>query len=1068
MRRLLNYGILLSMLFSVFFGYGQQNIQLQLLSVQDSLPIVGATASSSVIKERQSNSQGIVVFDKTLVGQQLKIKHIGFHEKAYIISASQKQIVYLSAREGSIETVDVVSTGYFSAPKERLSGSFVHIDNKLLNRSSSTNLLDRLEGITNGLQFDRGNLTGEDINGNPTLRVRGSSTLVSDARPLVIVDDFPFDGDLRSIDPNEVESVTILKDASAASIWGARAGNGVLVINMKKGSYQGKLDATFNSTLRVTAKPDLFYSQSVLLPETVMEFQEALFDKKAYPETNITRMPVYVELLIKKRDGKITEEEFEATKQLYLNSDIRADASEYLYRPAVQQQYSLGLRGGENNLRYSLSAGYDKQQANIIGQHSSRRNLALNMGLRLFKGMELEGIVRYNAQNARTNSFNRAALENSNIYLPLIDVARNSLAVPIAFSELRYSYQEQARSLGLLDWMYRPLDEPKETRFDNNTNITTLGFTANYQTPIGIKLRTTYYYSRHQQARELYYSAKSYYARDLVNKYTQADMSKIIPEGGVLSTEFPRGTRSHSLRFQADYSKVWARNLRLDALAGFEGADQVASGMGAVNLYGYDPETEQGTEYYSFGRTAYITRPMNRKTPIPLNYPGISPTVQRDLSLFSNFGLSWQEQYVLNGSLRWDGSNLLGVKTNARGVALWSTGIAWNMHKAGFYNSEALDLLKLRLSYGSAGNIDKSQGHLPVITKRSSTTSGVPFAELNTPGNPSLRWEQVNTFNAGIDWSLRHGLFSGSIEYYSKQAKHLLNSIAIDPTIGVSAGFMMNYANMHNQGVDVSLQNSFKVGKLNINNYMLLNYTTNKVTKVNSAPLDFTSYYMMYNYFTKGESRDVLFSYPWYGLNPENGLPIMQLPDGSMTEDAKTYIDSFTFEDLIRSGVKIAPFYGSYRLGVRYKGFQASTLILFKFDYFTRRKSYVPGREHEIQGHIDYHMDYYKRWKKPGDELSTSVPATPSKYDSSIKDAYVFSEALITPLDQIALRDINLSYAFGGNWMNRLGVKGLELSTSLQNVGIMWKKNKVGLHPEYPNTTYPAGRQFYLGLRVNL
>ncbi|MBL1410801.1 SusC/RagA family TonB-linked outer membrane protein [Sphingobacterium faecale] len=1068
MSRLLRFSMSVSMLLVFLWGYGQEDIQLQVLSAADSLPVVGATVSSATQQYGQSNGQGWLTMRADEIGQMLRIRHVGFQEQYYTLGTSSKQRVYLLAVSSAIEEVEVVETGYFSAPKERLSGSFVHIDNKLLNRSSSSNLLDRLEGITNGLQFDRGNLSEEDINGNPTLRVRGASTLVSDARPLVIVDDFPFDGDLRHIDPNEVESVTILKDASAASIWGTRAGNGVLVINMKKGTYERKLAASFSSSMRVTAKPDLFYSQSVLLPETVMDMQETLFNNKAYSETDIARVPLYVELLIKKRDNLITDEEFAATRDLYLNSDIRADASRYLYRPAVQQQYSLGLRGGEKGMRYSLSAGYDRQQDAIVGQHSSRRNLALTTGMRLFPGMELEGIVRYTAQLSRTNAFNRAALEQSNIYLPLADAAGNSLPVPIAYANLRYSYQEKAESLGLLDWMYRPLDEPKETRFDNNTGNTTLGFTANYQIPIGIKLRAIYYYNQQQIDGESFYSAKSYFARDLINKYTQADGSKVVPDGAVLRYEAPRHSVSHSLRLQGDYTKSWQNSLRLDALAGMEGADQRSRVLPSSTLLGYDPDTEIGTPYFQFGRTPYLTRPNGTKTPIPLVYADPATIYQRNLSVFSNFGLSWQEQYVLNGSLRWDGSNLLGVKTNAKGVALWSTGFAWNMHKASFYRLEAIDQLKLRLSYGSAGNIDKSQSHLPVITKRTSTTSGVPYASLNSPGNPSLRWEQVNTFNAGVDWSFRKGLLSGTIEYYSKQAKHLLNSVAIDPTIGVSDGFMMNYAQMHNQGLDLSLQNSIKLGLFQIDNYFLFNYTANKVTKVNSVPLKSISNYINYNYFTEGESRDVVYSYPWLGLNPANGLPLMQLSDGSMTEDAKAYIEGLRFEDLIRSGLKVAPIYGSYRLGIRYQGFQASTLLLFKAGHVARRRSYLPGRELDIQGHIDYHMDYYKRWQKPGDELITDVPATPAKYDSRIKDTYAYSEFLITPLDHIALRDVTLSYSFKGHWMQRVGVKGLELSTTVQNVGLLWKKNTVGLHPEYPNTTYPAGRQFYLALRVNL
>src|SRR6185312_1002579 len=142
----------------------------------------------------------------------------------------------------------VVSTGYEILPKERATGSFVQIDNALINRSVGTNILDRLNGITSGLTFTQPSLLSQ---GASTIEIHGRSTLFANPNPLVVVDNFPYDGDFGNINPNDVESITVLKDATASSIWGARAGNGVIVITTKKGRLNSTPKVSFNTSVNV-------------------------------------------------------------------------------------------------------------------------------------------------------------------------------------------------------------------------------------------------------------------------------------------------------------------------------------------------------------------------------------------------------------------------------------------------------------------------------------------------------------------------------------------------------------------------------------------------------------------------------------------------------------------------------------------------------------------------------------------------------------------------------------------------------------------------------------------------
>lgn len=1049
-------------------SHAQLDLKLQVLSSLDSMPVAGASINSKDGKLLRTDNKGCVRFSAKDIGSTVMIRHMAFQPLDYRLLSKTDQKTYLIPKEGAIETVDVISTGYFSAPKDRLAGSYVHIDNKLLNRSASGNLLDRLEGVSNGLQFDRGNLTGENTSGAPDLRIRGSSTLLSDNKPLIVVDDFPFDGDLRSINPNDVESVTILRDASAASIWGAKAGNGVIVINMKRGAFDKPVEITANTAWLIQEKPDLFYNRATLNPVTVMDFQKQLFEKKGYTETNVSVLPAYVELLIKKRDKLITEEEFVRQEEVYRNSDIRRDAEQYIYRNGLQQLHNIGLRGGESRFRYNMTAGYQQGLSNIEGQKNSSYNLSLQNALSVGKRFEIEGIIRTQQRKDVSSNVALSLLGNENIYMPLMDSEGNSLSIVRSMQSLRYGYQEKAIAAGLLDWMYRPIDELYNNRFTSWNKNTSLVGNIRYSTLFGLQLKGSYTYTAVVADGESYYNEDSYFARNLINTYTQADGSRIIPLGGVWKKEAQLISGTHALRLQSNYSRSWIDKIDIDALAGLEASSQQSRNAVPFTYYGYNELTESGTSQHMFGREEYYVRPEGYQAMVPTENGLPNRINNRLLSAYGNVGLSFLKRYILSGSIRWDGSNLLGVKTNARGIALWSIGSSWDMKNEPFFDVDIFSQLKWRATYGSSGNINKSLGHLPVMNKREDTRYQLSYAILNSPGNPSLRWEQVNMLNLGVDWGMRAFGLTGSVEWFDKQSKYLLSSMAIDPTIGVSSNYMQNYADMRTRGVDFSLGHHLSFSGISIQQHFLLNYASSKVNKIKSDPLKTVNDYMVSRYFIKDESPDVMYSIPWPALDGQTGLPLFYARDGSKVSNYQSYYEGLKIDDLSRSGVKVAPWFGSYRLGIGWKGIEASTLLIYKFGHVGRMKSYGPGAEQTRTGYNFYHMDYYDRWQKPGDEAHTYIPATTEKYDINLIRLYQYGDVHIVPLDHLKLQDLTVSYSFNNMLLNRSGIKEIQLVFSANNLGILWKRTRRHIDPEYPNTNYPMTRQFNMALRINI
>lgn len=1062
---LLCYGLLVASI-----SQAQQNLTGTVSETQGK-PLVGATITLMFGKITVvTDTKGEFSLPVSKQADTLIISHIGYlnMQLPFDTAGSDPLKIMLHPDPNALEEV-VVSTGYYEVPRERATGSFAHVDNTLLNRSVSTNLLERLDGVVSGLQFV--DSQAEDASG---IRVRGVSTIEADTRPLIVVDNFPYEGDIMTINPNDVESVTVLKDAAAASIWGARAGNGVVVINTRKGAYNQPARISFNSNLTLGDKPDLFYNQNYLPSSTVMEIQKELFERGAYTEQDRTYIPSYVELLIKQRDNLINNEDFLRQENFMRDSDLRRDVMDYLYRAPLNQQYSLNVRGGGQAYRYALSAGYDANRSHVIGNNSGRINLGLQNTFKVRTKLELTGAVWYTRQRRVDNGISHTDLglfssssNSSNIYDGLIDLNGTS---GFTHSLYRQGYREQSENMGLLDWMYRPLDEQK--LLDNSNGSQELRINTGFQYSFSDEfiLDVTYQYIQGDNWSEQYHAPESYYVRNYVNRFTQPDGTQAIPHGGILEIGEPSFHNTHSARALLNYRKEFAKFHQTAVLVGGEIRRRTFQIMPSLRIYNYDDNTSLGTTDLDF-RHVWVSRP-NSSGRIPVSTSAaVAPTRTEDrfLSYFGNFSHIYRNRYVLSGSVRWDGSNLLGVKTNQRGIVLWSIGGSWDVSQEDFYEIDWLPHLRLRTTYGSAGNIDKSQSHYPTIQLGVNSISRLQQSILRHPGNPSLRWEQVNTLNVGLDWRVANNRIAGSVEYYKKNGLHLLGDKLMDPTLGAGLNLKMNYANLRTQGWDVQVNSMNLTGALEWRSTVLLSTTNNWITHYNGPPFTSSQYLTGYPK-TVGKSVDLLYTLPWYGLDDSNGMPII-LIDGEKTTDPSEYAGyylNFPLDEIVVAGVRVPPVFGSIRNTFEWRGFQVSALVSFKGGYVFRRNSIGPGQEY-LTSPI-YHMDYFTRWQQPGDELRTNVPGWAATAAPNQRfGVYQNSQALITKGDHIRLQDVSLSYTLTNR--NAPGISSLRnvrIYAYARNLGILWKANKSGIDPDYVHADFVAPRIFALGLQVDL
>lgn len=301
------------------------------------------------------------------------VSHTGYTTKRIRITNISFLDIRLEPSTDILAGVEV-QTGYQSLPAERATGSFTKINAELFNRKVGASVLDRLDGIASGLIFNRNRTPNAN---ESAIQIRGRSTIFANTNPLVVVDNFPFEGDISQLNPNDIESVTLLKDAAAASIWGVRAGNGVIVITTKKAKQSPAPKIRFNSNITIGEKPDLYYQQ-IADGAALVDMESFLFSRGFYNNRINQRFPGLspaVTIFDDRKSGRIPASDSASYIQQLLQTDNRADLSRYFYRNALAQQYALNISGGSERAQYYFSAGWDNQNLSQLQSDISRVTL---------------------------------------------------------------------------------------------------------------------------------------------------------------------------------------------------------------------------------------------------------------------------------------------------------------------------------------------------------------------------------------------------------------------------------------------------------------------------------------------------------------------------------------------------------------------------------------------------------------------------------------------------------------------------------------------------------------------
>lgn len=1006
----------------------------------------------------------LAVGDNTIKSIAIVLSGEGYKSSQINTGLPQQKMltVYLAPQIADIEEVSL-STGYQKIPKERATGSFSSVSNQLLQQQVTTNIMDRLPAITSGLTISK----GPTENGH--LMIRGLSTLMGPKSPLVVIDNFPYEGDLNRINPNMIENVTVLKDAAASSIWGAKAANGVIVITTKNAKFQQPVSLEFTSNLTLSAKPDLFYNKQIASSDFIdMEMQ--LFNKGYYnSDINSPSHPVLtpvVDLLNKQKKGLISHAEAMAEIDRLRTVDIRDQYHTYMYLPLENRQYAVNVSGGLSNFSWSSFVGFDDNSGNL-GEKYRRLNTRFQNTWKPMERLTLTTGVQFSNTDSRSgrSAYNSINMKG-NWKIPYIEFADRNGNPLVMNSIYDQDYKNSLQGLGLLDWNYYPLTDWQHNISQNNTNEVILNAGINYKLLKGLDADVKYQYQRLNGQNSFLNDEDSYTTRSLINSFAQLNptggIKFIIPQGGILTKGNTQST-INNLRGQMNYNNTFKKH-SVSAIAGGEVREN-GTQYETNRYYGYNPHdlssavVDYTRQYPQFvtGENRFIEKNSSMRG-TQLNF----------LSFYANAAYTYDKKYTVSGSARRDASNLFGLRTNEQWNPFWSAGAAWKVSNEKFYSVNWLPALKIRGSYGYSGNIDPAMVAVTTIAYDPDLFlyTGSPTARIDQYFNPQLRWETLRMINVGIDFELKNNRISGSLEYYTKKGSNLFGRAPIDYTTGITT-MLWNVAGMEGKGIDLELKTRNIDRKLKWNTTLNHSIYRDEVTDyylANSAASTFVP--------GVGANAPVsgivglpvysVFAYKWAGLDPLTGEARGYLNGEISMDYSKIMASNKGIEDLQYFGSAVPTSFGSFINTFIYKQFSINMGITYKLGYWFRRSSI---NYTNLMGSRDGHSDYARRWQKPGDELITNVPVLQLTANSSRDSFYNGSEVLVEKGDHVRFQYLNFGYELNRDLLHQLPLRKLSLYCSISNLGLLWKANREGIDPDYnwgtyalkPATTYSFG-----------
>ncbi|MBE7170297.1 MAG: SusC/RagA family TonB-linked outer membrane protein [Williamsia sp.] len=983
----------------------------------------------------------------------------------------------------------IATTGYQNISRERATGAYDVVGRSVLDKRPVSNLSTALQGLIPGMQAK------ENADGSFNFLIRGTSTLYADKTPLVVVDGFPVStsspnnkNNFYDINPNDVESVTVLKDAAAASIWGSRSANGVIVITTKKSRRKG-LNVEANVFSRVSKMIDLDQvltqasSADQVKYEKLAFTNEWFFNQYAGGFTEITKpLTLAQELLFANKNGKITAAQMNAGLDSLSRISNRDQIRDQLMRRGILTQANINLSGStEHNRTYASilyenqkegfqKSGYNRFLFNFNNQYQAGNFLTLSLGANIqYRKQETSGATVDEIQQL---SPYETLLNPDGSYSANLNIYNREQLALLPLSKFPYS-----------DWTYNLLREVRGRNFTNEDLSARLQAGINIRILKSLNFDSRVQYERQNNDSATYNSEETFYARNLVNNLVEYDnttknVTKVyLPKGGILRSNNTR-LESYLVRNQLNFGQNFAGKHNVTAIAGMEVSRYLTTTTAYPYVFGYYPDKLQTTvPQYGYGSSVDIFKDFrgNSGVTVPGSATTFGWTLNKYVSFYSNASYTYDAKYTLSGSIRSDASNYITDDPSLRWSPFWSVGGMWNAKREYFLEHvDLINRLNIRFTYGRNGNQEKSTSTKTLVNTSTtvSSSTGTITATITDNGNPYLRWEKTTTSDLGIDFALFRNKLSGKIDLYDKQGTDITGLRALPAATGTTSQ-KFNNAKIVNRGIEIQVGTDVKIPGTGITYATSLNYAYNYN---NITDLYYPSLYafdmlgsvtnnVYTSAFVQGRPVGSVYSFTYRGM--VNGVPQVSGPKGVLQtfNDAALYNRGLGLQFLNYEGTAVPPHTLGWFSNFSGYGFNLSVLFTGKLGGVYRNPAFNFAT---TVGSSKTFVDRFVADVFAGDP---NIPgfANPKETQTYLWDRYTpYLSGLVESSSYIECKEITLGYNVPAPASRLLKMNNINAFAQLRNPGMVWHANGKGYNPDWlPGQNRPLA-SYTLGLNFKL
>lgn len=973
-------------------------------------------------------------------GGSLVFSFIGLQTQE--IAIGDRNVVDVSLALDVTQLSEVVVVGYGTQTRKELAGSVASISGDDIRTTPNQSFEQALGGRAAGVSVTTPNGV---LNNPPVIRVRGVNSISLSSFPLVVVDGIPtFSGDqsqnsaannpLSSINPADIESIEVLKDASAAAIYGSRASAGVILITTKRGK-QGKSSVTLDSWVGITQ------------PFKLVD----LLDANQYLEI--------------KNEGAANAG---LAPQFFMNqdangNDINTNWYDYVYQTGVATSNNLSVSGGTGSMNYYLSLGRTDQEGMIRANTFERTNARLNLDNTVNEWIKIGANLGFtnslnNAPN--TGSVPGAAFATSGIArlafvtAPIVAPYNNDGSYNIA-SNNQVGRLNNLQQVGFTN----PEFLVNENRISSENNQFQGSFYANWTPLKGLSLRSTYGVDRLQVEDILYYSPRH---------------GDGFGSGG-LAINTLRTVNRWNWQNTVQYDTQIDDKHNVSALVGGEQQYTSTLGWGLSRSVVADPffETIQGN---------FTTN----------NPSGLAQGENYLLSYFGRVNYDYNKKYFATFNLRRDGYSAFAAG-NKYGV-FYGGALAYALSEEEFFKnsnlSNTLSFLKLRATYGSVGNTQGIGNYASLQLYGSGLYAGDPTLVFTQAGNTALQWETSTKTDLGVSFGLLQDRIQGEFVYYQNAIDDMILGVPQAPSKGIPGNTIdQNIGSMENTGIEFTVS-AKAVNKSDFSWNVSFNFTSlkNEVTKLAGGDIQTATAGLETANITRvGESIGSLYVVQTAGVNPANGQRVFIKRDGTavqynhsaapavrwtVVETGATTTAPTTAADGVIYGPTLPTFYGGFDNTFRYKNFDLGVFFQYSGGNYVYNGTKAGLRDQRFWNN---HTDVLDRWTP--ENTDGSIPRIVFGDNISNGSAFPISEN-VEKADFVRLRNLVLGYNFNSSLLSKIHIKSLKVYAQVQNAFILTKYE--GYDPEVStngNSTTGIGvdrnsvgqaRTFTFGLNLGL